>query len=190
MAQSLITVGGNGLLRESVVASGPLIGLLAGRLAAAYETFDGTIRNAADPDHNLGGWRQSAVSGSLQWEAGQWSALLSGYWYRRQRDATARFSIGDKPPYLNCGLDPDTGKYINYCGPFPAPEHVDISPDARGQESNTYLGRLEFEWRWRALTFTSLTGFIDSGFNNAPDDADLSSTGELVPVSLALRRTW
>jgi hypothetical protein len=124
------------------------------------------------------------VSGSLQWQADPWSALLSGYWYQRQLEATPRFSMGDKPPYFNCGPDPGSG-YINYCGPFPAPASVDISPGARGLDSNTYLGRLELEWRWHSLTLTSLTGYIDSGFDNAPDDGDLSSTGWLVPVSLA-----
>ena len=185
LSRALITVGSDGLLRSSAVASGPLAARLAGRLAAAYETFDGTIRNAADPNHNLGGWRQSAVTGSLQWEAERWSALFSGFWSQRHRDATPRSPLGDQPAYFNCGLDPGTGAYINFCGPFPAPDSVDISPDARGLDSNTYLGRLELEWRWQALTVTSLTGYVSSGFNNAPDDFDLSSTGRLVPVSLA-----
>jgi len=39
--------------------------------------------------------------------------------------------------------------------------------------------------RWRTATLTSLTGFVSTGYDDAPDDWDLSSAGQLVPVSLA-----
>ena len=51
--------------RESAFVSGPLTNSLGGRVAAMHETFDGTIRNHADAQHNLGGGDKVAVSGTL-----------------------------------------------------------------------------------------------------------------------------
>ncbi len=97
--------GSDGFARASGYVSGPLTSRLTGRLAVAREIFDGTIRNRADPAHNLGGWRRDAVSGALQWDAeGSLSARLSGLWYEVQRDAMPEFRIGSEvPPPFNCG---------------------------------------------------------------------------------------
>ena len=47
------------------------------------------------------------------------------------------------------------------------------------------LGRLELEQRWSFVTMTSLTAFVQTRVNDGPDDWDLSSSGELLPVALA-----
>ncbi len=47
------------------------------------------------------------------------------------------------------------------------------------------LGRLELEQRWPFATMTSLTAFVQTQINDGPDDWDLSSSGELLPVTLA-----
>ena len=156
--------GSDGFARASGYVSGPLFGKLAGRLAAAREIFDGTIRNRADPAHNLGGWRRDAVSGALQWNAeGSLSARLSGLWYEVQRDATPRFPIGgERAAAFQLRAAALTAASMNYCGAFPAPETIDISPDARGQSSRTRLGRFELTWRGRSIQVTSLTGYVDS----------------------------
>ncbi len=176
--------GSNGFARATAYASGPLSTALAGRVAAALETFDGTIRNRADANDMLGGWRREAVSASLQWDPGaRLSARLSGFWYQVQRDATPRFPIGGPaPPAFNCERNGD-GDLSNYCGAFPAPESVDISPDARGQGSQTRLGRLELTWHARSVQVTSLTGYVSSTSDSNPDDWDLSSSGLPIPVA-------
>ena len=175
--------GSDGFARASGYVSGPLNSKLTGRLAAAREIFDGTVQNRADPAHNLGGWRRDAVSGALQWDAaGSLSARLSGLWYEMQRDATPQFRIGSEvPPPFNCGGA--VGSYNNYCGAFPAPATIDISPDARGQRPQTRLGRFELTWRGRSIQVTSLTGYVDTTSGSYPDDWDLSSGGQLLPVA-------
>ncbi len=178
--------GSDSFYRQSLYASGALSGTLEGRIAAMYKTFDGTIGNLASPPNHLGGGEQSAVTGTLLWRGqGDLSAKLTGYWFDNKRDATPRFAMGPVPPLFNCGRSPTTGEYINYCGQFPAPEWVDISPDAEGLRSQTVLGRLEMEQRWSFATVTSLTAFVQTRLNDGPDDWDLSSSGELLPVALA-----
>ena len=183
-SRAVVEGGSDGFARASGYVSGPLFDELTGRLAATREIFDGTIRNRADPAHNLGGWRRDAVSGALQWDAeGSLSARLSGLWYEVRHDATARFRIGSEvPPPFNCGGGA-VGSYDSYCGAFPAPATVDISPDARGQSPQTRLGRFELTWRGRSIQVTSLTGYVDTTSGSYPDDWDLSSSGQLLPVA-------
>ena len=183
-SRAVVEGGSDGFARASGYVSGPLFDELTGRLAATREIFDGTIRNRADPAHNLGGWRRNAVSGALQWDAeGSLAARLSGFWYEVQRDATSRFPIGGEvPPPFNCG-DGSDGSFDNYCGAIPAPESVDISPDARGQSPRTRLGRFELTWRGPSIQVTSLTGYVDTHSDSNPDDWDLSSGGQLLPVA-------
>ncbi len=75
------------------------------------------------------------------------------------------------------------GGYDNYCGAFPAPATIDISPDARGQSPQTRLGRFELTWRGRSIQASSLTGYVDTRSGSYPDDWDLSSGGQLLPVA-------
>jgi iron complex outermembrane receptor protein len=180
-----VAAGSDRFSRESAFVSGPLADSLGGRMAAMHETFDGSIRNSADPHHNLGGEDKAALTGTLLWQPNDGTRVeLSAQWYEDDRDATSRFGFGDVPPLLNCGLDASSGTYINYCGEVPAPAAVDISPDARGLSRRTVVSRLELEQRWTSVTVTSLTGFIRTRLNNPPDDWDLSSAGELIPVAL------
>ncbi len=177
--------GSDSFYRQTLYASGLISGALEGRLAAVNSTFDGTIDNAASPPHHLGGGKQSAVTGTLFWRGGgDLSVKLTGYWFDNQREATPRFAMGPVPPLFNCGRSPVTGLFINYCGPFPAPGWVDISPDAQGLRSQSVLARLELEQRWSFATMTSLTAFVQTRVNDGPDDWDLSSGGELLPVAL------
>jgi iron complex outermembrane recepter protein len=178
-----LSVGTDAYDRETAFINIPLSPTLAGRLAGMHEGFDGTITNSADPRNNLGGWQKSGVSAALAWHRDEVAhARLSGYWYASQRDATPRFAVGDVPPVFNCGWD--GSGFVNFCGQFPAPGAVDISPDARGFHSQTMLARLELGRTWPGVTLASLTGFIQTRLDNPPDEWDLSSAGELLQVEL------
>jgi len=135
--------GNDSFYRQTLYATGALSGAFDGRVAATHSTFDGTIDNVASPRH-LGGGKKPAVTATLAWHgAAGLTAKLSGYWFDNQRDATPRFAMGTVPPTFNCGRSPVTGQFKNYCGPFPAPESVYISPDAQGLRSQSVLARLE-----------------------------------------------
>jgi len=183
LARGLAELGSDGFMQAAAIASGPLRENITGRLAVSWLGFDGTIPNRAAPQHNLGGNREFALSATLQWQSkGALSAMLSGLWFETQRDATARFALTSQK--FNCGRDA-TGSFVNYCGEFPAPRTLDISPDAQGLNTQTALARLELSWHWSRATLESLTGYVNSHSDNAPDDWDLSSAGEPVPVAKA-----
>jgi iron complex outermembrane recepter protein len=177
---------GSDQFREGMAAlGGPLLPSLGGRLAVRAESFDGTITNQAEPSQHLGGWSKVSASGMLVWkEAAENSATaeLAGYYFRSRRDATARFAIG-YPGTFNCGADPASATPdLNYCGVLPGRSSVDISPDARGLTTDTWIGKLQLDIPLGDLQVTSLTAYVATYNDTPPDDWDLSSTGTLLPV--------
>jgi iron complex outermembrane receptor protein len=176
---------GSNQFREGMAAlGGPLSPSLGLRLAVRAESFDGTITNQAEPSQHLGGWSKLAASGMLVWKAAENSATaeLAGYYFRSSRDATARFAIG-YPGTFNCGADPASGTPdVNYCGVLPGRSSVDISPDARGLTTDTFIGKLQLDIPIGDLQLTSVTAYVTTYNDTPPDDWDLSSTGTLVPV--------
>jgi iron complex outermembrane recepter protein len=176
---------GSNQFREGMAAlGGPLSPSLGLRLAVRAESFDGTITNQAEPSQLLGGWSKLAANGMLVWNGAENSgtAELAGYYFRSRRDATARFKIG-YPGTFNCGADPTSGTPdVNYCGVLPGRSSVDISPGARGLTTDTWIGKLQLEIPIGDLQLTSVTAYVTTYNDTPPDEYDLSSTGQLVPV--------
>ena len=111
------------------------------------------------------------------------TAELAGYYFRNRRDATARFAIGYAEAPFNCGADPASGTPdVNYCGVVPGRSSVDISPDARGLTTDTFIGKLQLEIPIGDLQLTSVTAYVTTYNDTPPDEWDLSSTGQLLPV--------
>ena len=177
-------LGKDRIIEESAFVSGPLTDGLHGRLAGKHESYDGSVRNLGDPNHNLGGWSKHAWSGTLVWRRSErFQAELAGYRLEHQRDATARSALGDVAPFFNCGLNPSSGAFVNFCGAVPSRSAVDISADARGFDSVTSLAKLLLGWSIGSITVTSITGLIDTRMDTPPDDWDMTSAGVLLPVA-------
>jgi len=64
----------------------------------------------------------------------------------------------------------------------PGRSSVDISPDARGLTTDTFIGKLQLEIPIGDLQLTSVTAYVSTYNDTPPDDWDLSSTGQLLPV--------
>jgi iron complex outermembrane receptor protein len=177
---------GSNQFREGMAAiGGPLSPSLGLRLSARAESFDGTITNQAEPSQLLGGWSKQAASGMLVWKGAENSgtAELAGYYFKRRRDATARFPIGYADAPFNCGADPASATPdVNYCGVVPGRSSVDISPIARGLTTDTWIGKLQLEIPLGDLQLTSVTAYVTTYNDTPPDEWDLSSTGQLLPV--------
>ena len=180
---------GSNQFREGMAAlGGPLSPSLGLRLAARAESFDGTITNQAEPSQLLGGWSKLAASGMLVWKDAENSgtAELAGYYFRNRRDATARFGIGGTgyagTPFT-CGADPASGTPdVNFCGVVPGRSSVDISPDARGLTTDTWIGKLQLEIPLGDLQLRSVTAYVTTYNDTPPDEWDYTSTGQLLPV--------
>ena len=177
---------GSSQFREGMAAlGGPLSPSLGMRLSVRAESFDGTITNQAEPSQLLGGWSKQGASGMLVWRGAENSgtAELAGYYFRQRRDATAGFAIGYPAAPFNCGADPASGTPdVNYCGVVPGRSSVDISPDARGLTTDTFIGKLQLEIPIANLQLTSVTAYVTTYNDTPPDEWDLSSTGQLLPV--------
>ena len=177
---------GSNQFREGMAAlGGPLAPSLGVRLAVRAESFDGTITNQAEPSQLLGGWSKLGASGMWVWNGAENSgtAELAGYYFRNTRDATARFAIGYPAAPFNCGADPASGTPdVNYCGVVPGRSSVDISPGARGLTTDTFIGKLQLAIPIGDLQLTSVTAYVTTYNDTPPDDWDLSSTGQLLPV--------
>jgi iron complex outermembrane receptor protein len=185
--QGVARVGaGSNQFREGMAAlGGPLSSSLGVRMAVRGESFDGTITNQADPAQQLGGWSKLAASGMIVWNGAENSgtAELAGYYFRNRRDATARFAIGYAEAPFNCGADPATGTPdVNYCGAIPERSSVDASPDARGLTTDSFIGKLQLEIPIGEVQLTSVTAYVTTYTDTPPDEWDLSSTGQLLPV--------
>jgi iron complex outermembrane receptor protein len=180
---------GSNQFREGMAAlGGPLSPSLGLRLAVRGESFDGTLTNQAEPSQHLGGWSKLAANGMLVWNGVENSetAELAGYYFRSKRDAVARFGIGGTgytgTPF-NCGADPASGTPdVNYCGVVPGRSSVDISPDARGLTTDSFIGKLQLEIPIGDLQLTSVTAYVTTYTDTPPDEYDNSSTGQLLPV--------
>jgi len=177
---------GSDQFREGMAAlGGTLSPSLGMRLSVRAESFDGTITNQAEPSQQLGGWSKLGASGMLVWRGAENSgtAELAGYYFRQRRDATAGFAIGYAEAPFNCGADPASGTPdVNYCGVVPGRSSVDISPDARGLTTDTFIGKLQLEIPIGDLQLTSVTAYVTTYNDTPPDEWDLSSTGQLLPV--------
>jgi iron complex outermembrane receptor protein len=180
---------GSNQFREGMAAlGGPVSPSLGIRLSVRAESFDGTITNQAEPSQLLGGWSKLGASGMLVWKGAENSgtAELAGYYFRNRREATARYGIGGTgytgTPF-NCGADPASGTPdVNYCGVLPGRSSVDISPDARGLTTDSFIGKLQLEIPIGLLQLTSVTAFVTTHNDTPPDEWDATSTGQLLPV--------
>ncbi len=136
--------------RASSWSPAPPQGIQAKSFAASYNTFDGTYRNAAEPNDNLGGYETKNASGSLDFEVTD--------------DLEVKL--------FGCGTDDhrDPGHlwvYDNNCGPNPmAPTaktrgEIQYRPNlassliAEGVDREVTLGALDIYYQLGSLTFIS-----------------------------------
>jgi iron complex outermembrane receptor protein len=136
----------------------PLGERAAVRLAAGYDTFDGTIRNSLDSGDNLQGYKTFA---------GSWDLLVKptetldvswfGFYTDDERENTGNFEFPN-----NCGRLSATNPGASFfCGAVPAVGFSGADPRAIGNERDGYIMGLEANWDVDFATVTLMGALVD-----------------------------
>jgi iron complex outermembrane receptor protein len=180
----LADAGSNDYRSVAAMLSGPVgeSGLLA-RAAVGLQEFDGTGINLADPNSNLGGYRNSAASLGLTYTAGGWELAANMRFSDNRSDqpAVSTLTAAD----YNCGSrSPDSGQWTYFCGNAPRTTRYSISPGIPDSETRTLQAALQVQKRLREFTLESLSTVYRSS-SDAYQDFDETSAGSVYGVCIA-----
>lgn len=170
------TIGSDERYEGKLVVSGPLTDRIRGRFAASYNTFDGTYRNNAAPNDNLGGYETKNASGSLDFAVtDNLEVKLFGFYTDDHRD----------PGYLwfydsnNCGPSPML--LTATCGEIQYRKDLASSPLAEGVDREVRLGALDISYKLGSFTFVSQTAQYDATVE-AFTEYTANGTGDLFQI--------
>jgi iron complex outermembrane receptor protein len=162
--------------------SGPVSGLLKGRLAAGWRMAGGTWRNGAAPDQRLGDVQRLALAGTLATREGKGPlGVQLSVRFGDDRFGMAPSSGLDRLSFNCGGRDPASGAWSYFCGAAPLPDHVSLSP--RSPDSRTRTGQVALhlaldlggaEWRSDTSYYNAIASSIR--------DLDGSADGDLFGV--------
>ncbi|MCB1624879.1 MAG: TonB-dependent receptor [Pseudomonadales bacterium] len=132
------TVGTDERYEAKLMVSGPISDTLRGRLALSYNTFDGSWKNAADRNNNLGGYETKNVSGVIDWQPTEaLNFRLFGYHTDDTRDSSSAYFA----PGYNCG--PPGLPLSAICGEVPARSTLAANPDSLAFARKVTLASLD-----------------------------------------------
>ncbi len=118
--------------------SGPISGSLKARVAASWQSANGTWENAASPGQHVGNTRGWAFAGTLATRdaAGPLSASLSVRYGENRTNQPPFYGLDYRS--FNCGgHDPKSGTWSYFCGDAPLPSRVSLSPDLPDSRTRT-----------------------------------------------------
>lgn len=189
-------VGNDGKRVAQMTVSGPLVeGLLRGRVAAMYDTFDGSYENqyvglgqAAD----IGGYTFETFQGSLLLTpGGSFEAELSAYASNDRIGASPLRPVQPNCENLNALLSVQTPRppaaYQSYCGELPSGGKTALQaiPEATGQDRNIVRAHLNLQWSSGFGTLTALSGY--SKVNHSYNIDGGQGAGDEVPFTYIAR---
>jgi iron complex outermembrane receptor protein len=149
---------------------------IRGRIAAGYNSFDGTIRNTEDPGDNLQGHRNVGVSGSLLIPIGDRLDLRLSSFYA---DQSVEHSGQYLQTELNCGTG--VGGFTYYCGKADYREPVSISPEAFGAKTESSQTVADLTIHFDSFDVRTIAAYTESE-SELLFDADYTAGGALHPV--------
>jgi iron complex outermembrane receptor protein len=159
--------------REEIVfkLAGPITDTLGGRVAASYNSFDGTWKNYGDPGDNLGGFETNNVSGMLEWDpTDRFEARLFGYYTDDVRDSSPQYFVD-----LNCG---PTGRPLSaVCGDMPIDTHLAADPDSLAFSRQVTLGSLDLSYDFGPVALKGQFAYYDAKTDNFSDYASGAGDG-------------
>jgi iron complex outermembrane recepter protein len=172
------TVGTDGRGEGRVMVSGPMGDMFRGRIAAAYNTFDGTWDNAAGGD-DLGALRTKSVSGMLVFEPNEsFSARFFGYYTDDWRGGGSSYFFAAQ----NCG--PPGRPLSAVCGDVPTRESLAANPDSEAVEREVKLGALDLAFDFGPVALKSQTARYEADID-VFSDYDLGANngrGQIYPI--------
>lgn len=159
------TVGTDNRREARIVLSGPINDIFRARIAASYNSFDGSWKNQAEPSAGLGGYETKNLSATLDLTPSeQFTARLFAYYTDDLRDSSPAYIV----PALNCG---PTGRPLSaYCGDVPVSRTLAANPDAIAFSREVTLAALDISYDFGAVVLKSQTSIYDAKTDNASDN--------------------
>ncbi len=162
-----VQFGSHNKVLASMSVSGPLIeGVLKGRAAVGYDSFDGSYENqfaGIGPGSKIGGYRYETFQGALLWTPNEaFSGELSLYVSNDNTGNAAISPVATNCENLNSLLPANTRvANMNYCGTFQGVGRQGLSaiPQAVGDDRDLIRAQLNLSWKTGIGTITSLTGY-------------------------------
>lgn len=149
---------------------------IRGRIAAGYNSFDGTISNTEEGGDNLQGNRNVGVTGSLLVPFGErYELRLSSFYADQSVEHSGQYLQAD----LNCGTGPAGFTY--YCGEARYKEPVSISPEAYGAKTESSQTVADFTSHFEGFDVLAIAAYSESE-STLLFDADYTAGGALHPV--------
>jgi len=163
-AKVTATVGSRSRYEGRLIAAGPLGETLRGRIAASYNTYDGSWDNQAEPSGGLGGYQTRNLSGVLDWNpTDAFTARLFSYRTEDTRDSSPSYLI----PTNNCG---PVGRPVTaYCGAIPSADTLAANAKSLAFQRNVSLGSLELTYDFGPVTLKSQTAVSNVNTDNFSD---------------------
>lgn len=158
------TIGNHGRKLGRFMVSGPIGETVSGRLAASYDTFDGSWDNSAVAGESLGGYRTKTVSAKVNFNPSDaFNASFFGYHTDDWRGPGAAYYGGAQ----NCG---PTGRPLSgYCGDFLPKDTLAANVVADVMRRKVTLAALDLSYDFGPVTIKSKTGRYEADLHILTD---------------------
>ncbi|MDW8258029.1 MAG: TonB-dependent receptor [Gammaproteobacteria bacterium] len=159
-------IGNDGKALGQFSVSGPVLGeRLQGRLAVAYDRWDGSYTNRIANGPDIGGYEYKTAQASLRFATSErFEGLLSLYYSDDKIGPPAMSEV-----LANCEnrnlVDPmQSSKWMNYCGKLPTVNADSLAVIAGADGEDRELTRVHLNLKWNVLggTLTSLSGYSNT----------------------------
>ncbi len=160
------TLGTDNRREFRLMASGPLSDTFRARIAASYNTFDGSWDNQAERSGGLGGFDTKNVSIALEFAPNEkFLAKVFAYHTDDVRDSSPAYIV----PAFNCG--PTARPLSAFCGDVPVSPTLAANPDSLAFSRKVTLASLDLSYDFGPVTLKSQTSVYDADTDNASDNA-------------------
>jgi iron complex outermembrane receptor protein len=136
----------------------PVSNAFAVRVAAGYDSFDGTIKNVLAPGNNAGGYSTFALSWDmLAAPSDNLKVKLFGFYTDDKHESSPNFEFDN-----TCGraATPPFGPTF-FCGPVPTSNQVAIDPRSKGNQAKGEIVGTEIQYDFGAATATASASYVN-----------------------------
>ncbi|MEQ8507769.1 MAG: TonB-dependent receptor [Rhodospirillaceae bacterium] len=161
-----LTFGNDGQLKALGSISGPVVaGKLGLRLAAGYDSFDGSYENQNPTGPNIGGYEYKTLQGSFYATPSENFSMNGAVYYSDDEiDSPAGTSI-----YANCEDNGSGQRLQSYCGVLPSvtKNSLSVIDEATGEKREVLRADVKAELDTDIGVFSALVGFskVEQSFN-------------------------
>jgi iron complex outermembrane recepter protein len=158
-----VQLGNEGKKLAQAVLSGPIAGdTVQGRIALAYDDWDGSYTNRIAGGPDIGGYEYKTVSASLRFTPSErFEGLIWAYYSDDQIDPSATSQVIADCENRNVFDPMQSSKFLNVCGDLPTVNENSLAAmvGAEGESREVARAHLDLKWTFDAGTLTALTGY-------------------------------